>query len=271
VLPLHSVTRGRCTCGQPGCSSPGKHPRVRNGLHDATTNAEQLRSWWSRWPNSNVGVATGAVSGFFVLDVDRLEALDELHHEHGVLPETLTQRTGSGGVHFLFGYPAEAQIGNRTGLLKGVDLRASGGYIVTPPSLHVSAHRYTWTSQKPLSPAPPWLIELAKTRPKPVRRAAPPAHYAGEDVLGTPWGRAVLEGEIEELMGSTVGQRNHALFRSACAVFSAAKAGELAMDMARRCLHHAALMVGLGALEITKTLDSAQRRSEPRAPESRPA
>ena len=37
VFPLHGIVRGTCTCGHPDCSSPGKHPLVRRGLYEATT------------------------------------------------------------------------------------------------------------------------------------------------------------------------------------------------------------------------------------------
>ncbi|KKM65733.1 hypothetical protein LCGC14_1488270, partial [marine sediment metagenome] len=37
VAPVHSTHKGRCTCCQPDCSSPGKHPRTRNGVKDAST------------------------------------------------------------------------------------------------------------------------------------------------------------------------------------------------------------------------------------------
>ena len=71
VFPLHSIgPDGICTCGQPDCGSPGKHPRTSKGFHDATTDPEQIRAWWKTWPAANVGIRTGAESGVFALDVD---------------------------------------------------------------------------------------------------------------------------------------------------------------------------------------------------------
>ncbi|MDT5025047.1 MAG: hypothetical protein QOE61_1473, partial [Micromonosporaceae bacterium] len=38
VLPVHtSLADGRCSCRDPDCQSVGKHPRVRRGVHAATT------------------------------------------------------------------------------------------------------------------------------------------------------------------------------------------------------------------------------------------
>jgi Bifunctional DNA primase/polymerase, N-terminal len=77
VLPLHhplqipsrSQSGGvGCSCGDPGCGPVGKHPRTRNGLHDATADPDRLARWWQRWPNANIGLVTGELAD--VLDVD---------------------------------------------------------------------------------------------------------------------------------------------------------------------------------------------------------
>src|SRR5688500_12319033 len=70
VLPLHSVLNGVCTCLRPDCPSPGKHPLTSNGVHDASINSDDIRAWWEKWPNANVGVATGSGSGIIVIDLD---------------------------------------------------------------------------------------------------------------------------------------------------------------------------------------------------------
>ena len=71
VLPLHWPENGVCSCGNPNCGrSSAKHPLTPNGLKDATTNPEQIRNWWTRWPDANIGIVTGKVSGIVVVDVD---------------------------------------------------------------------------------------------------------------------------------------------------------------------------------------------------------
>src|SRR5690625_4470421 len=99
VSPVHSIMNGRCTCGV-GCSSPGKHPITKNGVLDATKDPAMIRRMWERYPWANIGVATGAKSGFFALDVDGQtgeEALADLQVNHGILPATVESRTGGGG------------------------------------------------------------------------------------------------------------------------------------------------------------------------------
>src|ERR1700691_319081 len=75
VFPLHTIIDGRCRCSRdPGiiCASnppsPGKHPRVKGGFKSATADQTQIRRWWGKQPDSNIGIATG--SGIAVIDID---------------------------------------------------------------------------------------------------------------------------------------------------------------------------------------------------------
>ena len=147
VFPLHTWREGRCSCSKEACDHPAKHPRTKHGVKDASTDPEVVRSWWARWPDANVGIATGAVSGFFALDIDPRHggpaSLEAWESEHGALPQTLESETGGGGSHKLFHHPG-LSVKNRTNLAPGVDVRSDGGYIVAPPSLHPSGRRYQW-------------------------------------------------------------------------------------------------------------------------------
>src|SRR5260370_16132888 len=70
VFALHSVGPEGCTCGDSECSDEGKHPRTAHGFKDATTDTHIVRTWWKKWPNANIGIATGTESGIVVLDID---------------------------------------------------------------------------------------------------------------------------------------------------------------------------------------------------------
>ena len=204
VIPLHSVMRGECTCGDPHCSSPGKHPRTRNGVRDASTDAQTIRNWWGRWPNANIGVATGKICGFFVLDIDGQEGEETLaawQLEHEPLPDTPTNRTGSGGRHLLFAYPG-FPIRNKVRIGPGVDVRGDRGYIVVPPSIHASGRCYEWEptarpSRTSFTPAPDWLLAMLKRE----SQAAAPTPVSE-------WRRLVSDGVTE-------GERNSTLARLA--------------------------------------------------------
>ena len=70
VFPLHSIGGDQCTCGNLICEHPGKHPRTVNGFKAATTNVDKLKSRWKKWPDANIGIATGGEAGILVIDVD---------------------------------------------------------------------------------------------------------------------------------------------------------------------------------------------------------
>ena len=155
VLPLHSIKNGSCTCGK-SCRSPGKHPHTRNGLKDATTDPAKINRWWTQWPDANIGIATGKQSNLVVLDVDPdhggKASLDDLTASYSEF-ETLSQVTGGKGWHYFFEYPESIEaIKNSAGKIgKGLDIRADGGYVVAPPSTHLSGNLYQWETEKPLS------------------------------------------------------------------------------------------------------------------------
>jgi len=169
VFPVHTVRKGRCSCGRPDCRDPGKHPRTRHGLTDASAEVAVVQSWWMKWPDANLGVATGG--GFFALDVDPRHAGDESLHaleaQHGELPATVESLTGGGGRHLLFLSPKGQTVRNATGLAgwPGLDIRGDGGYIVAPPSCHESGRDYAWEAAHhpddvDLVEAPSWLWGL---------------------------------------------------------------------------------------------------------------
>ncbi|MDP9478026.1 MAG: bifunctional DNA primase/polymerase, partial [Actinomycetota bacterium] len=94
----------------------GKEPLTRRGFKDATTDPDQIRRWWKRWPEANIGIPTGERSGLLVLDHDayKPEAIsrEDLERKHGPIPKTLTVGTGRGGFQYLFLYPAGSDIRN---------------------------------------------------------------------------------------------------------------------------------------------------------------
>lgn len=127
-----------------------KAPITAHGVHEATTNFDQINKWWSRYPNANIGIACGKISGgLLVVDVDRkpngvdgLDSLNEWERENGELPETVRSITGTDGSHLLYRINGAGK--NRVNLLAGVDIRSDGGYIVAPPSIHPNGRTYQW-------------------------------------------------------------------------------------------------------------------------------
>lgn len=175
VLPLHSVKDGRCGCGKVKCPSPGKHPLLPNGLRGASKDRQQIKEWWRRWPNANVGIRTGAESGLVVVDIDPRNGgeitLANLIKNHGPLPSTPKANSGGGGWHIYFEYPGKKFKGRNDFPGPGIDIKADGGYIIAPPSLHVSGKTYQWAEgasldDLDLAALPKWLQTEKVYKPK---------------------------------------------------------------------------------------------------------
>jgi hypothetical protein len=172
VLPCHGVINGYCTCGGLRNCKPGKHPLTLHGVKDATTDLKTIQGWWERWSFANVAIATGG--HLFVLDIDPRHGGDAtlaaLIAQHGALPQTPAVATGGGGTQHYLRYPSGVVIRSRSGIAKGIDVRGDTGYVLAPPSIHVSGNRYEWLTsiETPLADAPAWLLAVVSESPTPV-------------------------------------------------------------------------------------------------------
>jgi P4 family phage/plasmid primase-like protien len=148
VVPMHSAVNGKCTCRDPACSRPAKHPRVSGGVKAASNDLAQVRAWWKIWPTANIGIATGKGSGVIVLDLDPRnggkETMAKCRKELGPLPLTAKVHTGGGGFHWLFKAPAKPIKSDTAGknLGSGLDVLAEGRIAIAPPSVHKTGKRY---------------------------------------------------------------------------------------------------------------------------------
>lgn len=170
-----------------------KRPLIERGLTDATTDAETLRRWWTRWPNANVAIRTGAPSGLVVLDVDGQEgadALAELEREHEPLPTTASVATPRGGQHFYFAHPGSPVKTTASVIAPGIDVRGDGGYVLVPPSVGPNGRPYAWDEEAPPAAMPPWLVTLtrARTEGDGERRAEPASTWVRMVAHGLPEG-----------------------------------------------------------------------------------
>jgi hypothetical protein len=248
VLPVYEPASGAgCSCDRGvSCESPGKHPRLRHGLNDATTDPRQIELWWQRWPGANVGLRTGITMD--VADVDSEEGWHGLCHlMGGELPTGPQVRTGSGGRHYWF---RPTGFGNRVHLLPGLDWRGVGGYVVAPPSRHPRGD-YRWL-RGPAEPLPEGsstlraLIEGPTIIPGPARPITHPSRYAS----------AALTAEADRVARAPVGTRNDTLNRAAFALGRLVGAGLLDQGDAIRELDAGARFAGLGRAETRRTIRS---------------
>ncbi len=148
------------------CAPRDKEPLIPrwkggHGVYDATTDQEQIRAWWGQWPNANIGLALREED--VVVDLDAEEALEVLRAQGWTLPATACSRTARGW-HYLYRLPEGVRLRNGATALEHVEIKALGGYIMAPPSVHPTGVVYRWvTVPKPenIAAAPQWLVDLA--------------------------------------------------------------------------------------------------------------
>jgi hypothetical protein len=190
----------------------------------------------------------------------------------GSLPETLTARTGGGGLHLVYANPGGG-LRNTAGRLPGVDealpgidLRADGGYIVAAPSRHRSGACYAWIDPAAsIAPAPAWL------RP-PARRPFPTAinTRACEPGSASPYGRETLRAEVADVRHAPIGDRNNTLNRAAFCLGMLVAGGEVDEHIVEDELLAAALDIGLPEGEARASIRSGLGAGA-REPRRRPA
>lgn len=196
--PCFGIKQPWCTCKDADCDRQGKHPRCAHGVNDATCDPAIIRTWRA---DSNIAIATGAVSGLFVVDFDPRHGGDEtfntLVREHGAFARDAQVFSGGKGLHIYYRYPSSgAPIGSGVGVFgSGVDLKGCGGYVIAPPSLHYSLKSYRWRGgimPTALPTAPKWLLDMARAG-APARSSSAGANLTSIKTADHPVGQAIAK------------------------------------------------------------------------------
>jgi archaellum biogenesis ATPase FlaH len=192
-----------------------KAPYTPNGLEDASKDATMIRQWWQHWPEANVAIVCGHISGdLFVIDIDIKpdkgkygdEELLKWQGAYGDFPETVRQRTGSGGQHQFFTHPDIALYKNKVNAIPGIDIRGEGSYVVVAPSVYEDGRVYEWEGASILDK-----IEVAKANESVIRLLAlNPRDQKGETSLQSH--------ETISMKDVPEGQRNSTIYSAACAL-----------------------------------------------------
>jgi hypothetical protein len=213
-----------------------KVPALASWRKHQTNHADpvDVEQWAVR--GCNIGIVTGTISGLLVLDLDSTSAITEAGHRG--LPQTVIASTAKGRHHY-FRHPG-GNVKNRAGILPGIDIRADGGFVVGPGSIHPSGIRYQWVASPndtALALPPAWLMDLL-TAPRP---ASPPHHPqeartarskppAGD---GSPYGRAALWRESDGIRRAFNGMQEVTLNCAALRIGALVAGGELSRSTAR--------------------------------------
>lgn len=144
-----------------------KRPYMTNWLQYTKTRASKqtVVNWFSNLTNAGIGVVTGKVSNMVVLDIesDCPYSIEDLLKKY---PTNMYSRTGSGGYHLFYQYPTNvSRVANRVRIFDHADLRADGGFIVLPPTVHPNGNRYEWVKRGALGAFPMALLDF-QSQPK---------------------------------------------------------------------------------------------------------
>ena len=227
------------------CIPGQKVPATRHGFLDATTDPDKITWWWSRNPDHNVAIATGA-PGPDVLDVDvhrqgtGFADFNRLHREGLLDGASAYIRTPSGGLHAYF---TGSEQGNGRLARQHLDFRSKGGYVVAPPSA-VNGRPYELIKRAEGQGGLDWAAVTRLLEPEPQHRPQPSDERTADAHRLAEW-----------IARQPEGNRNDGLFWAAN---RALDAGLTDLDQ----LAEAARSTGLDEREIARTLASARRRAD---------
>lgn len=225
-----------------------------HGFYAATNDPITFEQQMTNNPDAtSIGQATGRASGVFVFEYDPKNGGDatyrSLVEQHGELV-TQTDRSPSGGMHFVFQCPEDMIIDSYSGkgaLWPGIDIKGERGYRLMPPS-QPDPHKpaYTRVNDIEPQPAPEWLLETirkkvahkaANTRPASAFRQFDPDTIPVEVIGKT---RQLVEKQLRKVVEAEDGTQNDQLFSAGIVLGSLVAAGLLDHDDTRALLEQAA-------------------------------
>ena len=239
-----------------------KRPATPEGFRDAAADPDAIAALWRKYPAPLIGIATGTVSGFDVLDIDAgdwpADAKPETIEKHQSarawwqthaerLPATRAYRSRSGGAHLYFRH-APGVVNSQGKLALGVDVRGDGGY-----AIHWFAAGFSCLNHDVMLPWPPWLLAdvLAKPAPAPIRAR----------LLPRDGGERAIDAILRLVASAPEGQRNGILHWAACRLGERVKAAQIGSGEAEGLLIAAASAAGLAEREARTTARSGLGRT----------
>lgn len=228
------------------CQADNKRPHLEHGFKEASTDPDQIRAWWHRWPNAMVACPTGTAIGAWVLDVDSPAEFEAAVGELGLaLPNTRRASTGK-GYHLYFKWDPDHPVRNaqRTPkgwpfpTLPGAETRGDGGYIILPPSLHPAGRTYEWQRDETACEAPDELLHVV-TAPR-AQRGEVLQREPAQDGEDTRYGIAALDDECQSILDAPAGAQEMALNSAGLKIGALVAGGSLSLRTAK------ARLVGAG-------------------------
>jgi hypothetical protein len=229
-----------------------------HGFYAATLDVARVEEMMRLHPRGLLAVRTGAVSGTAVIDVDAhgIPAMRQMIAS-GLLPRTLTQRTGS-GYHLVYAHPGVRIVSGPGKGGPGIDVKSDDAYIVAAPSVHPRTGRpYRWLGPltDELAPLPQYWVERLREPDRPCRPGPVPV----QAVRGTQYALGALRRQLAELLKVKKGTRNAALNKTAFVIGQLVGAGMLDQQDAVAALEDVGQRIGLSPGEVRRSVASGLR------------
>jgi hypothetical protein len=258
VFVLGRSKRPVANCRACKHAGPGHDPAACghltcHGFHAATTDPARLAAMLAKVPGGLLAIRTGTISGLAVVDIDPRNGG---RIDPGLMTPTATVATGGGGWHLYYRHPGHRLLPALPGRA-GVDVKADGGYVVAPPSIHPSTGQpYRWAGGRPVNEMPPALRAALTPPPVPAPprlKADLPARRAGG--ISSP--RALLNAHLRAVQNAPEGKRRHTLYGAARGVARMVIAGAISREDAEAALTAAGLAAQQTPREIRAAISGA--------------
>lgn len=229
----------------------GKHPLIKGWPGRATADAGQIREWTREFPRmTGWGILTEWDRAVFDVDIPaalRPEFAEMVEGWAG--PKVLTGK----GVH-CYGIANRGQR-NRIRPTEGADVKAGGGFVLAPGSLHPKTGKH-YIEVNPLStPLPVFPDVLLDLLPRPTEARI----WKRRPVLGPKTAVRTLREASDVVLHALPGERNNTLYQAARDVEPFVTAHVIDARDALSHLYHAGRATGLEHEETRATIISAFR------------
>ncbi|WP_242666346.1 MULTISPECIES: bifunctional DNA primase/polymerase [Parafrankia] len=226
--PVANCPACQASKGDPGHDRETCPCLTCHGFYAATDQPDRAAAMLAAVPDGLLAIRTGAVSGLAVVDIDPAHGgtLDRT-----LMTPTAVVATGGGGWHLHYTHPGRAVPSRPLPGHPGVDIKADGGYVVAPPSVHpITGAPYRWAGDRPVNEMPPALIAACLTptglpaTPRQPARAARVPRIGGGGISDP---SALLAATLDTVTRAPEGRRRTTLYGAARGVARIVLAGHL--------------------------------------------
>lgn len=219
-----------------------KVPLIKDWQTEATNDPAKIKRWMELYREriTHWAIPTGPTNELLVLDIDvKNNGWKSIQDRNLWFPETMTQKTMSGGAHLFFKYPHDGkEYGNRQGLFPGVDIRGLGGYVF-----------FYGIDSKPVAAPPPWLLEES-IKNTVIKAQGDIARISPEIAQG------LIQASLDAIVNAPAGESNNALNLESFKMGQLVASGSITRQYAEEVLMQAAVARKKPLYEAKATIKS---------------